>query len=274
MSKNRNRTRTNKNRSWTDEQLIQAVKTSTSVRQCVLAVGLKEAGENTANVKLHIKRLNLDTSHFLGKGQKGSTHNHLKRCTIEEMMVENGQRRDTATIKKHLIDKGIFPYECLICKLSTWQNLPISLHIDHINGTPSDNRIEKLRLLCPNCHSQTDTYCGKGKSKDKPKQNCIECNAIKTFNSYDLCEDCRLQHLKNGDYASKHKAESFFDDKTDDYLITEVVKAGSFSAFEAIANLSRTAIKLHLKKRGLLEKISEELGKIRSPLSGKPHAKK
>lgn len=268
------RTRTNKNRSWTDEQLIEAVKTSTSVRQCVLKVGLKEAGENTKNVILHIKRLNLDTSHFLGKGQKGSTHDSLKRCTVEEMMVEDGRRGDTPTIKKWLIDRKIFAYECSICKLSLWLDQPISLHIDHINGTPHDNRIENLRLLCPNCHSQTDTYCGKGKTKGKAKQLCIECKEDKTYNKYDLCEDCRLNHLKNGDYVKKHKAETFFDDKTDEWLIAEVVKAGSFSAFESIAGLSRTSIKNHLKERGLIDKIHEELDKIRSPLSGKIYSKK
>ena len=50
---------------------------------------------------------------------------------------------------------------CLICGISDWMGKPIVLHLDHVNGDNSDNREENNRLICPNCHSQTETYAGK-----------------------------------------------------------------------------------------------------------------
>jgi hypothetical protein len=248
-------------RIWTDEQLIEAVKTSVSVRQCVLKCGLKETGINSQNIKLHIKRLNLDTSHFLGKGAgKGATHNYTKRCTVEEMMVENGKRKDASVIKKYLIDKKIWEYRCIECKLSDWQNKPISLHIDHINGNPADNRIENLRLLCPNCHSQTSTYCSKNKTA-RIIQYCQQCNKQKQGNDYDICEDCRLGNLKNGKYVVKFKTAKHFDEKTDQEIINLLLSAGSFSNYANSINTSRTAIRRYLKNRGLLEIIKNVLSK-------------
>jgi len=56
---------------------------------------------------------------------------------------------------------GLLEYKCSICGINTWLNKPLTLQLDHINGDNRDNRIEILRLLCPNCHSQTDNFCGK-----------------------------------------------------------------------------------------------------------------
>jgi 5-methylcytosine-specific restriction endonuclease McrA len=54
-------------------------------------------------------------------------------------------------------------YKCANCGIKEWNNLPLSLQLDHINGVNNDHRLENLRFLCPNCHSQTDTYSGKNK---------------------------------------------------------------------------------------------------------------
>src|SRR5437763_16057938 len=58
---------------------------------------------------------------------------------------------------KRLLRMGV-RHECSQCGITHWQGMPLVLHLDHINGINNDNRIENLRLLCPNCHSQTDTY--------------------------------------------------------------------------------------------------------------------
>lgn len=84
-------------------------------------------------------------------------------------------------IKQLAIKLNILKYECKTCNLKEWNNRPISLHIDHINGVRNDNRIENLRLLCPNCHSQTDTYCSKN-TQNKKLEN-LEIEFI--INSYD-----------------------------------------------------------------------------------------
>ena len=68
-------------------------------------------------------------------------------------------------LKGRLLKEGIITYQCAICLISDWNGKSISLELDHIDGNSSNHSLENLRLLCPNCHSQTDTFRSKNKSK-------------------------------------------------------------------------------------------------------------
>lgn len=105
--------------------------------------------------------LNCSTSHFV-KGLKSKYH---LKYSIDEILVENSTYMNIALLKEKLIKLGLLEYKCHICGINTWNNKKISLHLDHINGKHDDHRIENLRFLCPNCHSQTSTYAGKNKFK-------------------------------------------------------------------------------------------------------------
>lgn len=95
-------------------------------------------------------------------------------------------------VKKILIQEG-HGKRCEICNLDTWLEKPLILHLDHINGDSNDNRKENLRFICPNCHSQTSTYCGKNINK-KPKNVQVEewIEALKNEDSIFKA----LKHLK------------------------------------------------------------------------------
>lgn len=91
---------------------------------------------------------------------------------LEEFILTSKNRQ---TIKKQLIKAGIFEEICCLCKIGTiWNNKSLTLHLDHINGINDDNRIENLRLLCPNCHSQTDTFGSKNIANNKARRNLIQ----------------------------------------------------------------------------------------------------
>jgi hypothetical protein len=79
-------------------------------------------------------------------------------------LVENSTYNRTS-LKARLIKNGTLKNVCSNCGISQWNGKEISLHLEHINGINNDNRIENLCLLCPNCHSQTDTYAGKNIGK-------------------------------------------------------------------------------------------------------------
>jgi hypothetical protein len=147
---------------YTEEQFIEAVKTSTSVRQVLSKIGVKEAGGNYKVAKDKIKRLNLDTSHFTGMGWlKGQTHKHTTK-PIEYYLTEDSYHQ-SYKLKLRLIAEGIKQHRCEECGIIEWRGKPTPIELDHINGNNRDNRLENLRLLCPNCHAQTPTYRGRNK---------------------------------------------------------------------------------------------------------------
>ena len=81
---------------------------------------------------------------------------------MEEILVENSSYTNRTRLKERLIKEKLLEYKCSICQNNgIWLNKELTLQLDHINGINNDNRIENLRFLCPNCHSQTDTYSGK-----------------------------------------------------------------------------------------------------------------
>jgi Zn finger protein HypA/HybF involved in hydrogenase expression len=82
---------------------------------------------------------------------------------IKKRILNLEEYATRASIRKIIIKENLIEYKCSECGIQTWNNKPLSLHLDHINGRSNDNRLENLRFLCPNCHSQTETYTGKNK---------------------------------------------------------------------------------------------------------------
>lgn len=149
---------------WEDEErLAEAVRTSTSKAEVLRKIGVncRKAG-NYDTLNKHIKRLSLDTSHFLGRGG-GAIR---RKIPLSEVLVRNSTYA-RKHLKKRLLEKRLIENRCAVCGLGTeWNGKDLVLVLDHINGEPDDHRIENLRMLCPNCNSQTATFVGKRKKKN------------------------------------------------------------------------------------------------------------
>lgn len=149
---------------YTEEQFVEAVKTSYSYAEVCKKIGISPKGGNLNTVKTKIKKLNLDMSHFTGqrwnKGLTSEIHPSIKKKNISEILVENSGWT-SHNLKLRLLKEGIKRYKCECCSNTEWMGKPIPLELHHLNGVHNDNRLENLQILCPNCHAQTDNYSGK-----------------------------------------------------------------------------------------------------------------
>lgn len=144
---------------WTDSNFKEAVQQSVSIRQVLIRLGLRPIGGNYATVDRHIKRLSLSSSHFLGRGwNKGGTSISPRKIPLKDILVASSNYQ-SYKLKNRLFQSGLKHPRCELCDWhtrSTDGRVPVEL--DHINGNHSDNRIENLRILCPNCHSLQTTH--------------------------------------------------------------------------------------------------------------------
>ncbi|MFP3992151.1 HNH endonuclease [Streptomyces sp. E11-3] len=142
----------------TEAKLREAVALSTSVAEVVRRLGISQVGGNQAHIGRRIAAMGIDTSHFQStrRGRpKGSLGTPLALRAPEDGRVP-GDR-----LRRELLKVGV-PETCAVCKTGTvWNQRPLRLEVDHINGEWWDNRPENLQLLCPNCHAVTDTYRGR-----------------------------------------------------------------------------------------------------------------
>ena len=147
---------------YSDEELAEAVKNSASITGTLRRLGMCIYGSNATAVKRRIQKANIDTSHFTGQAWNRGTKKQAKKEDVLLHLTENSTLTSLTSLKKRLISAGILSPVCVECGVGTnWNGKYLVHHLDHANGIRSDNRLENLRLLCPNCHSQTSTYAGR-----------------------------------------------------------------------------------------------------------------
>lgn len=153
-------------RSWEKDKLFKAVSESKSYRQVLHFLGLKEAGGNYSQIKKYIKEYGLDIKHFKGKAwNKGLRGIGKFRIPLEKILVDDSDYQ-SYKLKKRLFVSNLRPQYCEECgwaKKTKDGYLPLEL--DHINGNHRDNRLENLRVLCPNCHSLKPSHRGRNRKK-------------------------------------------------------------------------------------------------------------
>ncbi len=154
---------------YTPEMLAKAAQQSTTIAGVLRVLGIRPAGGAHSHIKRRLAELNIDTTHFTGRGHyRGRTAPN--RLTPQQVLVvrpSHQRRAPGSLLTKALVAVGA-PLCCANCGIGPqWNGLPLVLHVDHINGDYGDCRQANLRFLCPNCHSQTDTFAGRGKRPEE-----------------------------------------------------------------------------------------------------------
>jgi 5-methylcytosine-specific restriction endonuclease McrA len=151
-------------RKYTKEQFETAVKQAKSIREVLLTLQLDPKGGGSYRSFYNaIKEWEIDISHFVGQASnKGRTFSPKR--DVKDYLT-NKQPIQSYPLKRRLIKDRILIEECSVCKLTIWNNQTIPLELDHIDGNHLNNELSNLRLICPNCHAQTNNHAGKNKKK-------------------------------------------------------------------------------------------------------------
>src|SRR5665213_3090526 len=153
-----------------DAYLMEAVRKEKSIAGVLRALQMRVGGGNYGTVKRAIAELQLNTSHWTGKGhRKGSRDPVVKARPLCEVLVR-GVPFNSNALRLRLLREGIFVAECADCHLTQWRGRGIPLELDHRDGVRDNNELTNLRLLCPNCHAMTPTYRGRNRQAKRTLQ--------------------------------------------------------------------------------------------------------
>lgn len=156
----------------TDDEVRASYHDARSIADLLRRLGLVPRGDNYRVIKARLQELGLDPAKL--PGQSWSRGAALPRIPIEELLVR-GRPCSGTNLTRRLIEAGLLPRRCALCDLDEWLGQLIPLELDHINGEHDDNRLENLRLLCPNCHALTDTYRGRNIKRRRSLPMSPEC---------------------------------------------------------------------------------------------------
>lgn len=171
---------------------IKLIKESHSFREVCFKAGISVTTGNYDTLKKIVKESNIDISHF-----KRCSYSGNKKPTkfVTKDVIENKVYLNAARLKERLIKEKIKEEKCEKCGNTEWLGEKIPLQLHHIDGNKYNNELKNLQLLCPNCHSLTENWCGKNTKKIR---HCKVCdNEIKDGKSLYCSKECEYKDRFN-----------------------------------------------------------------------------
>jgi hypothetical protein len=181
---------------YTEEQARAAVATSLCYSEVLRKLGFRPAGGNHRLLRKYVDEVwRIPTDHFDSVRSRVSLFRRIHPVPLEQVLVE-GSTYSRATLKRRLFETGLRSRQCELCgQGESWRGIQISLILDHINGVPDDNRLENLRIVCPNCAATLNTHCGR--KNRLTERCCARCGNAFTprYRRQSYCSrDCGVRH--------------------------------------------------------------------------------
>lgn len=217
---------------YNQEFLVPIVLNSFSVSEVLRKLGLKPTGSNHRHITEAINSFGISKDHFL---LGGDVTGRLLKRPWQEILVF-GKKIASIRLRRAMLESGI-PELCSECNLKTvWRDRRLTLQIDHIDGDVLNNSKDNLRFLCPNCHSQTDTYC---RRKSTAKVRCLGCEKLIKRCKTGKCHEC---------YSKYRPLKVVIPDRED---LLDMVWKKPCSALAKEFGVSDKTIEAWCKKRGI-----------------------
>jgi hypothetical protein len=224
--------------SFTKEQIQAAADQSSSKTEMMRVLKIRQSGGGYQSLLNWCKKYDIIPPDGLAIGRANVDGHKFVAMSNEDWFVDGVQRQSGVTIKR-LVALGV-PYICSTCgQPPEWNGLPLRLQIDHINGDRWDNRIENVRVICPNCHTQTETYANNGTRKSRYYCECgTEIWKLSTY-----CKKCATQKTpsrREGVIDWPPVAE-----------VVEKVRLTNFTQYAIVLGVSDNAIRKYLQRSGI-----------------------
>jgi HNH endonuclease len=178
--------------SYTVEQVRDAIASARSLTDALRTLGLRPAGGNHKTLRRLIERHSISIDHFDPIWTRRSTASRDAK-PLDQVLVENSSY-SRGTLKRRLFREGLKVRRCELCgQGEEWRGQPMALILDHINGVATDNRIENLQIVCPNCAATLETHCGRNNRMQREPRVCLNCASefIPKYPTHRYCsQDC------------------------------------------------------------------------------------
>jgi len=211
------------------ENLEPIILTSKNWTDVLRKLGMSIHGNSRTTLKKYAKRQNISIIHFESREERylrvNKISGYMKRIPLNEILVSGSTYYTTNHLKERLYDEGLKERKCELCgQDENWNGMKISLILDHINGINNDNRIENLRIVCPNCNAGLPTHGGKniknrkqkkkkvkvkkkyyclcGKEISKNSTSCSDCNNIKRRTKIRPSKETLIQEVKEYGFSA------------------------------------------------------------------------
>ena len=160
---------------YTEAEARGAIAESMSWAEALRRLGYCQTGANHEMLKKRAAEWGISTAHF---DPYASSRGLRPKRPLEEILVE-GSTYSRSSLKRRLYDAGLKKPVCELCDQGeTWRGRRMGLILDHINGTRDDNRLENLRIICPNCAATLDTHCGRKLHRVPRERRCKQCRRV------------------------------------------------------------------------------------------------